>query len=130
MPTATMSSRTKGLDPVYSSEKTAERLGISLASLKRHKYQGQKIFAPFGKLVGKSVVYTDDDIAKMRIALDQLAGPGRSNLNRKQVIERQTKALAMFEKKKSLQEIATALKFTDTSGAYRAIQAAKKRRGK
>lgn len=122
-----MSSQTKGLDPVYSSETAAEMLGISLPTLKRHIYQ-TKILAGFGKMVGRTLVFTDDEISKMRAKLDAIPGRGNTQRSRKQVADRQDKALALHEQKKSLQEIADALKFTDTSGVLRAIRAARKRR--
>lgn len=123
---ATIKPDMKGLDMLFSLRDAAKELSIHPQTLKRHKY-ASGLFEKFGIIIGRSLVFSEDEIAAMRKLLPKAHSQGNTTLSVSQVNKRQMLALKMFEDNKTLGQIAKRLKFRDTSGAYRAIQAAKKK---
>lgn len=111
---------------IYSLRGLAAKVGVHPQTLKRHIYK-TKILAGIGVKVGNTLAFADDDVPKVEMLLASARGSGNTRLNKAQVLKRQLRALALQEAGHSLSEIAHKLKFKDTSGAWRAIQAATKK---
>lgn len=121
--------RTADMPEPYSLREVAEDCEppVHPQTLKRHIYVTKRL-AGYGRLVGRSLVFTQKEHDEIIALVKTFPKGGRPVENVRGVKNRHAEALAMFEKGKTLSEIAEALGYADDSGAKRAIESGKIKR--